>query len=190
MRGFSDDWSRGGRGAAPRRRGGPSGRGSRFGGPGPWAGGGWGHRGPRVRRGALRGLVLTSLEEGSAHGYDLMQRLEARSGGLWRPSPGSIYPLLQMLEDEGLVTSETREGRRTYELTESGRLEAAESRQRQGASFEAPHDEGVRQLREALVALGQAARQVARAGNEAQIGRSIEAVRQARKTIYELLAED
>jgi DNA-binding PadR family transcriptional regulator len=140
--------------------------------------------------GAVRGLVLSVLAEGPAHGYDVMQRLETRSGGMWRPSPGSVYPLLQMLEDEGLVSSDERDGRRTYQLTEAGRAEA----DAQKASGSAPWEEGAgeeaRALREAVGEVVQAARQVARHGRPEQISRSMEAVRGARKAIYEILAED
>jgi len=74
-----------------------------------------------MRRGDIRTAVLLALKDGPAHGYEVMRRLEERSGGIWRPSPGSVYPTLQMLEDEGLVTAEPHEGTRTYELTEIGR---------------------------------------------------------------------
>ena len=90
-----------------------------------WGGGrgGWGG-GRRMRRGAIRTAILLSLREEPAHGYEVMRRLEEMSGGLWRPSPGSVYPHLQMLEDEGLVRSTDVDGSRTYTLTEAGRVEA------------------------------------------------------------------
>src|SRR5262245_53094487 len=94
---------------------GPHGRGRRHehhGGP-PWA-----RRGGRMRRGDIRTSLLAILEEGPGHGYELIQRLEEKSDGAWRPSPGSVYPTLQMLEDEGLVRSVERDGRRIFGLTE------------------------------------------------------------------------
>ena len=75
-----------------------------FGGPG------MGRRDGRRRRGDIRTALLAVLAEGSGHGYELMQRIEDKSEGAWRPSPGSVYPSLQLLEDEGLVRSFEREG--------------------------------------------------------------------------------
>src|SRR5574337_104630 len=116
---------RGGHGA--HAHGGP------FGGPpgggNPWGGNPWGgnpfsfffHRGPRARRGDVRAGVLALLAEQPRNGYQIMQELEQRSGGLWRPSPGSVYPALQQLEDEGLVLPAESGGGRVFELTERGR---------------------------------------------------------------------
>src|SRR5439155_11957174 len=91
--------------------------------PFPWGGGG-----PRVRRGNVRAAILALLLERSMHGYEMIQELEARSGGSWRPSAGSIYPTLQLLEDEGLVKSEDVEDRRRYSLTKAGRAAADKRR--------------------------------------------------------------
>ena len=87
---------------------------------------GWeGHRrGGRMRRGEIRTALLVVLAEAPGHGYEVMQRLEEKSGGVWRPSPGSVYPTLQLLEDEGLVRSTERDGKRFYELTDVGRADA------------------------------------------------------------------
>lgn len=71
--------------------------------------------------------LLSLLEEGPKHGYQLMKDLEARSGGLYRASAGAIYPTLQQMEDEGLILSEQAEGRRVYRLTETGRDELKKS---------------------------------------------------------------
>ena len=94
------------------------------GGP-PWAGagGGWGGGGRRMRRGDTRQVVLRTLLDGPAHGYEIIRRLEERSAGLWRPSAGSIYPTLQLLEEQGLVTSRDDGGKRVYELTAEGRAQ-------------------------------------------------------------------
>src|ERR1700753_3921652 len=116
---------RGGRGRGPRRggwggpppdfmRGGPGG----FGGP---FGGGRG-RGPRVRRGGVRAAALSLLAEGPRNGYQIIQEISERTDGVWRPSPGSVYPALQQLEDEGLIQPETGEsGRKAVALTPDGR---------------------------------------------------------------------
>src|SRR3954449_9238200 len=78
----------------------------------------WG--GPRMRRGDIRTAVLAVLSEEPGHGYDVIQRLEDKTDGSWRPSPGSVYPMLQLLADEGLARSVERDGKRVYELTDAG----------------------------------------------------------------------
>src|SRR5213079_3522103 len=94
---------------------------------GPWGGPPFGPRGfgggrrRRMRRGDVRAAVLVLLAEEPRNGYGLMQEIERRSDGVWRPSPGSVYPALQQLEDEGLVRSTESDGRRVFELTEAGR---------------------------------------------------------------------
>src|SRR3954453_17698124 len=87
---------------------------------------GHGHGGGRhrVRRGDVRSAVLALLDDRAMHGYEMITELEERTGGRWRPSAGSIYPTLQLLEDEGLVTAEEVEGRKVYSLTETGQKAA------------------------------------------------------------------
>src|SRR3954447_26862627 len=109
---------------SPRRRHG----GEHRGGPG-WGGPGFPGprgRGPRARRGDVRTAMLLLLNEEPRNGYGLMQEIEERSGGAWRPSPGSVYPALSQLEDEGLVRVEEVEGGRTFVLTDVGRAHVAE----------------------------------------------------------------
>ncbi|HEV8298876.1 MAG TPA: PadR family transcriptional regulator, partial [Acidimicrobiales bacterium] len=84
----------------------------------PW------RRGGRTRRGDIRTALLAVLAEGPGHGYEIIQRIEEKSGGSWRPSPGSVYPTLQLLEDEGLVAGTERDGKRVYAITDEGRAEA------------------------------------------------------------------
>jgi DNA-binding PadR family transcriptional regulator len=181
-----------------RRRGGPRGRGR---GPaGAWRQmesfeGGWGGGGRRrVRRGDVRRAVLLALTDGPANGYEVMSRLEARSGGIWRPSPGSVYPTLQMLEDEGLVRSETTDDTRTYQLTEAGQAQASAGAE--DPSGRAPWDsvaggdERVLTFRDSMIQTMAAAKQVAQTGQSEQLDRGIEIVRRARKELYQLLAED
>ena len=91
--------------------------------------GGHGHGRPhggrfQMRRGIIRDAILGLLAEQPMHGYQVMQELSERSGGRWHPSAGSIYPTLQQLEDEGLVTAEDRDGRKTFALTEAGQAAA------------------------------------------------------------------
>ena len=98
------------------------GMGSHFMGGGfPWGRGGRWSRffGP----GEIRLALLSMLESGPKHGYELMKELEAKSGGLYKASAGAIYPALQQLEDEGMVTADQPTGKRTYSLTDTGRQE-------------------------------------------------------------------
>src|ERR671939_154184 len=93
---------------------------------GPGGPGGWGHAGRhggrgRRGRGNVRAAILALLAEETRHGYAIMTELAARSGGLWRPSPGSVYPVLQQLQDEGLVASRDADGRKVFDLTDAGR---------------------------------------------------------------------
>jgi DNA-binding PadR family transcriptional regulator len=162
-------------------------------GPGPGGHGPHGH-GPwsRARRGHVRAGILSVLAEGPMHGYQIMQRLEERSGGMWRPSPGSVYPTLQMLEDEGLIKGEEVEGKRVFSLTEAGQAAAAESKQRHGAPWE--QEEGGEaspryRLRRSVFQLGAAVRQVGEAGTAAQVDETLAILAEARKRIYALLAE-
>lgn len=87
---------------------------------------GRGGRGPRrafFRQGEVRLALLSLLDDGPAHGYELMKRLEERSGGMYRASAGTVYPVLQQLEDEDLVRSQEEDGKRIYHLTDAGRSE-------------------------------------------------------------------
>src|ERR1700678_1383657 len=95
-------------------------------GRGARGGGGGRYRGGRSRRGDVRYAILALLEERPMHGYEMMQELAERTQGLWRPSPGSLYPALQLLEDQGFVRSESAEGRRQYTLTDEGRAHLKE----------------------------------------------------------------
>jgi DNA-binding PadR family transcriptional regulator len=156
---------------------------------GRWGGGrgGWGG-GRRMPRGAIRTAILVALRDEPGHGYEVMRRLEEMSGGLWRPSPGSVYPHLQMLEDEGLVQSSEVEGSRTFTLTETGRAEAAKATLPWQESGES--DDDVRSLRTSVGQLMSAAKQLAGAGEKAQIERGISVIQKARKELYQILAED
>lgn len=81
-------------------------------------------------RGDLRYMILRLLAERPMHGYEVMQELAKESGGMYTPSPGSVYPVLQMLEDQGHVESEERDGKRVYSITETGREFLAENHER------------------------------------------------------------
>jgi DNA-binding PadR family transcriptional regulator len=145
-----------------------------------------------MRRGDVRGEVLTALLDGPAHGYEVIRRLEEKSGGLWRPSPGSVYPTLQMLEDAGLVRSSEQDGRRTYELSDEGRAEADQQKTQGGPPWDTdnPEFQGRFAAKEAIGQLHMAAVQVARTGSPDQIERATTVLRQARQALYQILAED
>ena len=171
---MQDHWHRGGRGRHAGRGGG------RFGG------------GPRMRRGDIRTAVLAVLSEAPGHGYDVMQNLEDKSGGAWRPSPGSVYPTLQLLEDEGLVRSTAQDGKRVFEITEAGRAEAAERIEQAGGTpweLAGRGPRGNRETREAFAQLFQALKQLSAVGTPEQVERGLAIVHNARKELYQILAE-
>ncbi len=149
----------------------------------------YGH-GRRARRGDVRAAVLALLVEQPMHGYQIMQELESRSEGVWRPSPGSIYPALQLLQDQGLVKAEDIEGRRVFSLTPEGEAAAAEAKTetppwQSGESEDDPRLD----LRNAFFQLGAAVRQVGTAGSQDQVAKALEILAEARRKVYALLAE-
>jgi DNA-binding PadR family transcriptional regulator len=178
---------RGMRGGPGRHGGDPWGDG---GGRGRWGGerGGWGG-GRRMRRGDIRRAILSALKDEPAHGYEVMRRLEEMSGGLWRPSPGSVYPHLQMLEDEGMVQSSETDGTRTFTLTEKGVAEAAKDTQLPWQNS-GEGDDQIRTLRQSVTQLMSAAKQLSGAGENAQVERGIAVIKKARQELYQILAED
>lgn len=184
-------WTDGGPGS--RRRG----RGRRRGGPGGF-GGFEGFDGPpfrggprRARRGDVRAAILALLAERPMHGYEIIGELDQRTEGAWRPSPGSVYPTLQMLEEEGLVTGDETEGKRRFTLTDTGRVEAEG---REGPTpWEALVADGgpaVSDLRASLQATMHAVKQIFRVGTPAQQARAAEILADTRRRLYEVLAAD
>ena len=192
-------------------RGGPGGRRGFPGGPGPgrpgpggpFRGGPFGPdpagplrgrlfgRGPQAERGSIRAALLALLTEGPMHGYQMIRELSARTGGAWQPSPGSVYPTLQLLEDEGLVRVEQQDERRVYHLTDAGRT-AAE--QRTGpppweAAAAASGDEG-HDLRALAMGVAAAFMQVMQSGTAAQRTQARTVLTDARRALYRILAED
>ena len=171
-----------------RGRGGPWG-GGRFGGGPPGRG-----RGGRGRRGDVRAAVLALLSERPMHGYEMLQELASRTHDLWRPSPGSLYPALQLLEDQGLVRSSTGDGRRRFDLTDEGRAEYAAHVGHPGAS--APWDDVMRgadaaamTVRDALHQVGVATGQLLEAGTPDQKERAGRLLVELRRQLYLMLAE-
>jgi len=166
--------------------------------PPPWAGGhghgphgrGRGGRGGRGRRANVRAAVLALLAERPMHGYEMIQELETRTGGVWRPSPGSVYPTLQLLEDEGLIVSESSGGRRRFTLTDAGR-------EAQRAGDAAPWEEFVgddtvplwHDMRDATFGAMNALRQVMMNGTDEQRQQAVHVIDEAKRKLYAILAE-
>jgi DNA-binding PadR family transcriptional regulator len=152
-----------------------------------------GRRGRRTSRGDIRAAVLALVAERPRHGYEIIQEIAERSGGAWRPSPGSVYPTLSQLEDEGLVRVEQSEGRRVVHLTEEGTRYVEEHREELDAVWASvgreAEDEGAGELWEQLGQLHAAAAQVMAAGTPEQVATATTSITEARKAIYRLLAE-
>ncbi len=161
-------------------------------GPGrdPFAGGP--RRGRRSRGGDVRAAVLLLLEEQPRHGYDLITEIGRRSDGTWSPSPGSVYPVLQQLEDEGLVEIEKVDGRKTASLTDSGRRHVEEHREALGTPWEVSdgRPRASRELKESLNGFMAAWQQAVRTGDADQHARVVGVVEDARRSLYRVLAGD
>jgi DNA-binding PadR family transcriptional regulator len=163
---------------------------------GPWGPPGFGGpkgrwRGPRARRGDIRSAILGILAEQPRNGYQIIQEISERTGGAWTPSPGSIYPTLQQLEDEGLVRTEEQEGRRTYRLTDDGQAyvdaHADEmSSLWQAMSAEDTTDDLLPLIKQAAAALWQ----IMASGSEEQKGKARQVLIDTRRKLYGILAED
>jgi DNA-binding PadR family transcriptional regulator len=156
-------------------------------------GGGWGPRGRgrKARRGDIRTAALLLIAEEPRNGYQIMQEVEERSEGAWRPSPGSVYPALQQLEDEGLIRSREHDGRKLFELTDEGRAYVAKRGDDQSAPWEQ-----VGWGNDQAAALGKLMREVAsafvqvmRAGSDAQMAQAREVLVNARRELYRILAD-
>ena len=171
---------------AARARGGPG-----FEGPGR-------HGGPRGRRGRrprgdVRAAILVLLDEEPRNGYGIMQELEERSAGTWRPSPGSVYPVLQQLEDEGLVHADDSGERKLMALTDEGREYVAERREALGTPWDTPADgvsEEMVELRTLIWQVGAAVRQVVTSGTDQQHTQARDVLAETRRALYRILAGD
>jgi Transcriptional regulator PadR-like family len=147
--------------------------------------------GSRVGRGDVRAAVLALLAEQPMHGYQIIREIDERSGGRWKPSAGSVYPTLQLLADEGLISAEESNGRKTYALTEAGRHQAP------GPGAPAPWENigaddgiGFPALPKAGIELAQAAAQVSRTGSVQQVQQAVTVLDEARRRLYSILAQD
>jgi len=163
-----------------------------FGGFGPGGHGGGRGRGRKARRGDIRTAALLLLAEEPRNGYQIMQDVEQRSDGVWRPSPGSVYPALQQLEDEGLIRSQESDGRKLFALTDAGETYVQERggdkpapwEQMSGDVSDEAHQLG-RLMRELAIAFGQ----VMHSGGQAQLAQARDVLSTARRELYRILAD-
>lgn len=181
----------GSHGHGGRRHGGHGGPG--FGPPGgPWRARGRGRgRGAR-RRGDVRAAILVLLDEQPRHGYELISEISERSGGVWRPSPGTVYPTLSQLEDEGLIRLERLDGRNTATLTDEGRAYVEANRAQLGQPWaDVAGDVRAENLTLAgvIAQVGMAASTVALHGTPEQATRASEILEQARQELYGVMAQ-
>ncbi|WP_433336323.1 PadR family transcriptional regulator [Spirillospora sp. CA-294931] len=165
--------------------------------PGPWGRPPWakGHpgRGPRAPKGNVRSAILALLAEEPRNGYQIIQEINERSRGAWKPSPGAVYPALQQLADEGLIRGEEDGGRKTFHLTDEGRAhveahadELADPWERMRPEF----GEGVPDLFKQAAQTGAAIMQIVQAGSPDQMGRATEILADTRRRLYQVLADD
>jgi DNA-binding PadR family transcriptional regulator len=150
-----------------------------------------GRGGRRGRRGDVRAAILTLLAERPMHGYEMTQEIAARSHNLWKPSPGSVYPTLQLLVDEGLITpAETEGSKKTFELTEEGRQAAAAIETAPWDQITEDADPAAMNLRGALGQLMAAVGQSNFTATEDQQHRILDIVYNARREVYQVLGEE
>jgi DNA-binding PadR family transcriptional regulator len=174
---------------------GPHGRGG-YGGPPGF--GGWsrgeGRRGSRAKRGDVRAAALALLAEEPMTGYQIIGQISERSGGLWRPSPGSVYPALSQLEDESLIRALPADGgRRGYVLTEAGQAYVAEHAAELRAPWSAMAGDGANtaaDMRSLVRQVHLAAFQVVSAGTDNQVSQARALLTQTRRALYRILAEE
>jgi DNA-binding PadR family transcriptional regulator len=172
------------------------------GGPPPWVAGLFGlaqgmqAKGPKVRRGDVRAAILDVLQGGPLNGYQVIQQIEERSGGAWRPSPGSVYPTVSQLEDEGLVEADAAEGRRNLRLTAAGETyvgDHPEELEAVWAPFDAPETgddpADFASLKPEIGALMNAVWQIVTTGTDQQRREAVELLTETRRRLYGLLAD-
>src|SRR5947207_4790567 len=175
MRGFGFGW----RGQFP------------FPGPGHHGHYGRGRGRSRGRRGNVRAAILALLTERPMHGYEMIKEIDSRTGGVWSPSPGSVYPTLQLLEDEGLITSEESGGRKRFTLTEAGQPEAT------AAAADAPWNEfseetvtSGQDTKDAIFGIMNALRQIGFEGTPEQWQRAVAVLQETKRKLYGILADE
>ena len=149
-------------------------------------------RGRKARRGDIRTAALLLLAEEPRNGYQIMQEVQERSDGVWRPSAGSVYPALQQLEDEGLIRSEEHDGRKLFALTDAGRDFVSERGSERPAPWEQMGGDigsQARELGKLMREVGYAFAQVMKTGGEDQMAKAREVLAHARRDLYRILAD-
>jgi len=146
--------------------------------------------GTRAPRGEVRAAILALLAERPMHGYQIIREIEDRSGGDWKPSAGSVYPTLQLLIDEGLVTAEETDGRKVHSLTEAGRAVAGADDSMPFGAVGPSSSDRYTALPKAGVDLARATAQVGRSGSPEQVDEAVAVLDDARRRIYSILARD
>jgi DNA-binding PadR family transcriptional regulator len=151
-------------------------------------------RGPKVRRGDVRAAILDVLSVEPMNGYQIINQIAQRTGGAWKPSPGSVYPTIQQLEDEGLVEGRSTNGRRENALTDLGRAYVEEHPDELAATWR-PFDEAADEddtppgLKPAIGQVMSAVWQVASSGSPQQQAQAAEILADTRRRLYGLLAD-
>jgi DNA-binding PadR family transcriptional regulator len=149
-------------------------------------------RGGRAGRGDVRSAILTLLGEAPMHGYQIIGELAERTGGVWKLSPGSVYPTLQHMEDEGLVAHEQSDGRNVFSLTDAGR-EALAARAGKPAPWDevgATLDSTLFELKDIVGQVAVAVRQIAKVATPAQLDAAKALLAETRRGLYRILAEE
>jgi DNA-binding PadR family transcriptional regulator len=180
----------------------------RRGGPGHWGGGfvgargGWWPgppgppgqtRGTKASRGDVRAAILALLREGPRNGYQIMSDIEERSNGAWRPSPGAVYPALSALADEGLISDEKSDGRRTFRLTDAGQAYVEENPEMARGAWESTAQQEAWQvpgLFAEAARLGAGIVQIAHAGDPDQVRAAERLLERTRRELYRILSDD
>ena len=149
-------------------------------------------RGRKARRGDIRTAALLLLAEEPRNGYQIMQEVEERSDGAWRPSPGSVYPALQQLEDEGLIRSEEIDGRKLFRLTDAGQAQLKD----RGEDAPTPWEQMSGDVSDQVHDLAKLAREVAfafaqvmRTGSDAQLAEARKVLTATRRDLYRILGD-
>ena len=167
-------------------------------GPPPWVAGLFGlaqhhqPRGPKVRRGDVRAAIHDVLAVGPMNGYQVIQQIAERSGGVWKPSPGSVYPTLQQLEDEGLEEAREGEARRLLQLTAAGLAYVEENPEEMAATwraFDETADDEIGDLKPVIGQVMSAVWQIIVSGSAQQQAEAAEILAETRRKLYGLLAE-
>ncbi len=149
--------------------------------------------GPKVRRGDVRLAIIDVLAAEPMNGYQVIQEIARRSGGAWKPSPGSVYPTLQQLQDEGLISERGEGGRRRFELTDEGGAYVEEHLDELAETWRAFDEAGgatdSNDLRPVIGQVMGACWQVAFTGTMPQQQEAFEILSETKSRLYRLLAE-